>query len=155
MPDKLPKYKTLHLPKLLKEAKQLPQSGYLKMVAKDHYSYLNIDDNYVHQLYPFLQDEDKEIQKPRYFGDGLVGAHISVIYPDEKKVLKPEDINKEHAFEITNVMTMDIDAKRYFVLGINSPSLVAVRGKYKLPELLSFRTYSVQMHITIGVSMLM
>jgi hypothetical protein len=81
---KIPEIKIINTPLLIVAASQLSPAGKLA-VSHNNLTYLNIDDNYIHQLFPLLKNQ--EIKKPDYFGDDSVGAHITVIYPEENKVI--------------------------------------------------------------------
>lgn len=111
--------------------------------------YLDIDDNYIHQLLPLLGD--KKIKSPDYFNEHLIGAHISVVYPDEIKLIADKDLGGKHHFKIKEAYTAKLDLKNYYVLTVDAPSLLELRRKYALPDLLSFKDYGVEFHITIGV----
>lgn len=110
---------------------------------------LNIDDTYIHQLFPLLEDE--RIKKPDYFGEKYVGAHITIIYPEESKHINTHDLQQEHNFFVKDIVAAEIGQKTYYALLIESPSLLRLRKKYNLPDLLSFKGYSIGFHITIGV----
>lgn len=61
---------------------KLPMQGLLMSDDKG-YLYLKVNNNYVHILYNALNRSD--IYKPQHFDK--IGAHISVIYPEEKNEL--------------------------------------------------------------------
>ncbi len=144
----LPLIGQLDNPKLLKAAKQLSTTGKLA-ISENKLVYLDIDDNYIHQLFPLLQNS--LIKKPDYFGTKSAGAHITVVYPEEQKIIKQEELHKEHSFTIKELVTAKIGRKLYYVLLVESLSLLHLRKKYHLPKLLNFRGYSIGFHITIGV----
>jgi hypothetical protein len=96
--------------------------------------------------------KDEGIKKPDYFGLKSAGAHITVAYPEEGRVINKEDLAQEHGFLIKNAVTAEIGQKKYYVLLVESSSLLQLRKKYKLPDLLSFKGYSIGFHITIGVT---
>jgi hypothetical protein len=141
--------KTLNNPKLLHAALKLQTTGYL-LRSVEKLIYLDIDDTYIHQLFPLLRN--KQIKKPNYFGEDLMGAHISVIYPEENILVYKEDLNQVHEFTIKEALTAKLDLKKYYLLTIESPSLLQLRRKYGLTDRLCFRSYWVDFHITIGVS---
>lgn len=150
MAPKIPHRSTVDRPALLALAATLNPTGVLKTLEKERYSYLDIDDDFIHLLYPLLRDET--IQKPNYFGGGLIGAHISVIYPEEYCLLKNADRNQEHIFQVTGLCYFDTTDKRYFALTLIAPTLLALRQQYQLPPQLCFRDYWLDLHITIGVT---
>lgn len=138
----------LDVPAIIHAASHLKRKGQLEK-SKNNLIYLNIDDAYIHKLFPLLQDY--QIKMPDYFGEGSVGAHITVIYPEEGKEINKKDLGAEHDFSIKNVAVTEIGQKTYYVLLIDSPSLLQLRRKYNLPDLLCFKDYSVGFHITVGV----
>ena len=144
----LPAMQKLNNPKLLEAAHPLSTHGKLSL-TENKLIYLDIDDNYIHQLYPLLKNP--LIKKPDYFGEKSAGAHITVIYPEEDKMIKKNELDQEHTFSIKELATAEIGHKTYYVLLVESSSLLRLRKKYHLPELLTFRGYSIGFHITLGV----
>lgn len=147
---KLPLITNLNAPAIISSASHLKRKGQLGR-SKNNLVYLDIDDAYIHKLFPLLQDQ--KIKTPDYFGEGSAGAHVTVIYPEEGKEINKEDLNQEHHFLIQDLVAAKIDKKTYYVLLIESPSLLIVRKKYALPDLLCFKGYSIGFHITIGVKL--
>lgn len=127
----------------------LPNSGTLK--AGNGFIYVDVDDKYVHDLIQFI--EKSGFQKPPYFEDSnLVGAHITVVYPDEMKKYNLDQISESGTtihFDpvecklITPPNWKEID--KVYCIVVNSPQLDEIREKYGLP----IREY--RFHITIGV----
>ena len=136
-------------PKLIDEASKLIPFGTL-IVTADKLVCLNIGDDWIHQLFPLLQGSS--IKKPSYFGGDLIGAHISVIYPEEGASISKESLGKKHHFTVKNLYLAVLDSKKYYVLTIESPSLSELRKNHGLSEMLSFKGYAIEFHITIGVS---
>lgn len=145
-----PNITTLNLPKLIEVARRLPSKGSTHTTENKLFC-LDIDDEYIHQLFPLL--EGRQIKKPEYFGEKSVGAHITIIYPEERKNVHVNDLQKEHRFFVKDIVTAEIGKKLYYVLLIESPSLMKLRNKYGLPDLLCFKGYSIGFHITIGVKL--
>lgn len=150
---KIPNTIKLNLPELLQTAADLPLSGKL-MKSHNNLVYLDVDDDYVHRLFPLLKDGLPEntaaIKKPDYFGKESAGAHVSVIYPEENKVIQLKDLNQVHHFKIKEFVAADIGAKKYFVLLVESESLLALRRKHGLSDLLCFKGYGIEFHVTVG-----
>lgn len=140
----------LEIPGLLETALTLPSFGYLEKIPQGYY-YLNIDDAYIHQLFPFVQN--KKIEKPDYFEKYTMGAHITVSYPEEK-IINEEDLNKNYHFEITGAFSSVIDCKRYYALAVASNSLLQIRRKNHLPDQLNFKNHAIGLHITFAVEKL-
>lgn len=147
----LPFSEKLNLSLINHPVQNLQKTGILK-ISKNRLLYLDIDDNYVHLLFPLLDNIKANIKKPNYFGKGLAGAHISVIYPEEERVIRKEDLEREHPFQLKEMAMVIIGLKKYYVMMIDSPSLNQIRANYSLPATLNFKGYAVGFHITIGVS---
>lgn len=143
-----PEIKFLNNPSLLQKAQELPTVGYLVKTA-DGLLALKIDDTYIHQLYPLLQDAS--ISKPFYFGEQGIGAHISVIYPAEISNLNEAMLGQMHTFAIKEALIAKIINKNYYILTVNAPTLLAIRTQAGLAEKLVFKQYWIDFHITIGV----
>jgi hypothetical protein len=144
---KTPRITTLINPEITRHIKELTPSGKLA-VTQNNLTYLKLDDNYIHELFPLITQPG--IQKPDYFNPGSEGAHMTVIYPEENKTIKAEDLNQQHEFTINQIATAEINNKIYTILLADSPSLIDLRHRYQLPDLLGFRGYAIGFHITIG-----
>lgn len=114
--------------------------------------YVKVDDAYIHKLVAIIEEEG--FVKPPYFGrSDLVGAHISVMYPDE--VLKYgvggiEECGKVISFtpkECIVVHPPTINDAEFYLLVVEAPELEQIRLKYGLPK------QKYDFHITIGVKM--
>lgn len=147
---KFPVQTKINIPTILTLANTLSLQGSLG-VTKDNLTYLNIDDKFIHDLFPLLKNP--RIKKPAYFGKGLVGAHISVIYPEENICVEDGDLMSQHVFSIKEFISAEMGQKKYYALLIKSPGLLALRRKYDLPDLLDFKGYAIDFHITIGVEL--
>lgn len=140
----------LKIPAILSELKDLSNRG--KLAVSDEIVFLDIDDEYIHRLFPLLKKLN--VQKPDYFGEGLIGAHITVIYPEENVQIDRNEMGKEHHFSIKGVFSADINLKRYYVLMIKAPTLLELRRRYGLGDKLLFKDYLIDFHITIGVELM-
>lgn len=127
---------------------KLPHCGTLR--SSNGFLYVDLDDEYVHQLITFIQKEG--FLEPPYFGAGLVGAHITVAYPDETTkygIEEIEECGEEISFVPQTCQVVhpprwkEID-EVYFVV-VESTQLDQIREKYGLPR----KEYD--FHITIGV----
>jgi hypothetical protein len=131
----------------------LSHRGVLKNTSG--FVYVDVEDDYIHKLLPFLTKEGFE--EPPYFGQtDLVGAHISVIYPREVEnyhIEEIEECGEEIFFELRecqlahppNWKTID---QVYFIT-VEAPRLDQIREKYGLPK----REHN--FHITVGVKPLL
>lgn len=126
----------------------LPLSGILR--DADGFVYVDLDDRYIFDLIKLIEDKGFEI--PPYFGrPDLVGAHITVMYPEEFQTL-----NIEHVRESGEVISFSpIDCKiihplklleidEIYILLIEAPQLIELRKKYGLPPV------KYDFHITVG-----
>ena len=113
--------------------------------------YLDIDDNFIHELVSFIQKE--EFEAPPYFGDpDLVGAHITVIYPDEMETYGIDMVPElgsmmefvPTACQIVYPSEWEEVDEVYLVI-VDAPKLDTIRKQLGLPE----KIY--RYHITIGV----
>jgi hypothetical protein len=145
---KVPKTTRLDIPELTHASQHLSSKGQTK-ISNNNLFYLDIDDAYIHHLFPLLKDQ--KIKKPDYFGPQSAGAHITIVYPEEGKSINKEDLKQDHHFLIKNAVIAEIGPKKYYVLLVESSSLLQLRKKYQLPDLLCFKGYSIGFHITIGV----
>lgn len=139
---------------------QLSRQGTLKQAGR--FVYVDLDDGYIHQLIQLVSE--KGFEKPPYFepsekGAAIgshvigVGAHISVIYPDEIG----EDIAIEEVGETVSFRPVQCHivrpprlgwsgvADEAYVLVIDAPRIRQIREKYGL------RPEGHKLHITIGV----
>lgn len=128
--------------------KNLPNVGFLKI--KHGYVYLKVDNKYIKTLLPMLHNP--ALEEPPYFRrPGAPGAHISVVYTDERGKLPrfiPE-INKTFRFTVIGFKSVTTGkGKSYYVLTVDSPELEEFRKKYDLSPLLKGHPF----HITIAIS---
>ena len=80
-----PDTKYSELPHMWKQ-KKLPKSWVY--LSKKNYVYLALDNQYIHSLYPIIQNFDNKSQKPPYFRKtDPIGSHVSVMYEKETETL--------------------------------------------------------------------
>lgn len=130
---------------LIEKAKTFSKQGALK-ISDERLVYLDIDDNYIHQLFPLIGYVG--VRKPDYFSMGI-GAHISVIYPNEHKTDIHETENT-YQFEVISLFKAQTEDALYFALKVKSPELLQLRNQYQLGPQLSLNGYTIDLHITIG-----
>jgi hypothetical protein len=143
-----PEITYLNHAKLIQSAQLLSAKGKLA-IYDNKLVYVQVSDEYVHQLFPLLEEEN--IIKPDYFTEKPIGAHITIIYPEEYKKTDAKDLGLEHPFLVKDLVAAKINKKTYYAILLESASLLQIRKKYGLPELLSFKGYRIGFHITIGV----
>ncbi len=133
--------------KVLNLAKTLHPKGTLHQ--QGDYCYLKIDDHYIHEIYPLLSSYGN-VKKPDYFNSPHgVGAHISVIYPEENVALFTD--NTVHGFSVIQLVKANYQRNTYYVLIVDAPSLEDVRKQYKLDPRPWFQNQRIVFHITVGV----
>jgi hypothetical protein len=130
---------------LLKVAHTLPKQGTLQ-ISSDLLIYLDIDDRYIHALYPLI--ENAGVEKPAYFESGI-GSHISIIYPNEN-VFPSLEIGKTYHFDINQFIIAETEDRFYFALTVTAPDLLQLRYDQQLDTLLNLKGYQIPLHTTIG-----
>jgi len=116
--------------------------------------FIDVDNNFIDGMYPLIDEE--EIEKPPYFGKDGIGAHVSVISPDEideDNKLDIKEIGDTINFKIKEVYSTNPDgwdemSKVWFV-SIDAPELGKLRKKYDLPE--TYKNKNHDFHITIAI----
>lgn len=123
----------------------LPLTGELKTL--DGFVYVDLDDNYIHTLVDFIRDQG--FQEPPYFGEKLIGAHITVFYPSELKNQISEECGVAVSFTLRECQIVHPpcwqDVEEVYLIVVDAPLLDHIREKYGLPK----RQYD--FHITIGI----
>lgn len=134
--------------------KALPTVGKLTLLD-GNYLYLDVSNDYIDTLYPLLENNIKErISQPNYFTNekSHIGAHASVIYPEEKIIQNISGyLVKDYDFTVQGLFAKDIHTKRYYALKIQSPELLTLRQQNQLPNELNFRGNNISFHITLAV----
>lgn len=131
--------------KLIEAAKLLPSHGNIKL-SPGKLLYLDIDDRFIHDLHPLIDQQN--VKKPDYFSMGI-GAHISIIYPNEENQLSFIE-NQSFEFKIGHFFKARTYFSTYFVLTVFSPELIKIRYAHDLEKRLNLNGFIVPMHITIG-----
>ncbi len=127
----------------------LPYQGTLR--NSNGFIYVDLDDEYVHELIAYIEEDGFE--KPPYFGNaGLVGAHITVMYPSETKKYGIEEMEEDGEVIFFTPKTCQVAhppswkgiEEVYFIV-VDAPQLDEIRAKYGLSK------QDHDFHITIGV----
>lgn len=145
---KNPSILQLNNPALLNKAMQLESTG-IVAISQNQLAYLKINDEWIHELFPFLQND--QISKPDYFGNESIGAHISIIYPEENTAINPKELDQQHHFKIKSIIKATLELKKYYAIMVEASSLARLRKAYGLSENLYFKGYPIHFHITVGV----
>ncbi len=129
--------------------KNLDTKGWIQQT--ENYCYLKVDDAYIHAIHPLLA-EYGQIEKPDYFSAvNPIGAHISVIYPEDEITPRSENIAQIHTFSLSKLIKVQLGIMEYYALSVISPSLTSLRKAHELPAKLSFKGQEIGFHITVGV----
>lgn len=140
---------TLPSKTILLKTCSLRREGFLQI--RDNYCYLKIDDDYIHLTYPDLSS-DERIQKPDYFkSSDDIGAHISVIYLEERVRVKQNHHGQRHLFTIQGLIKARLGLKDYFALSVISSSLDTFRQQHALGPKPTFKGQTIVFHITVGI----
>lgn len=127
-------------------------SGMLKQDERG-FLYIDLPDDFIYELYPLIHADGIDLSP--YFGDGLVGAHISVILAKEAKenqlIGEISELGRDIEFSITGCYSVQPDGwkgiERVWFLTIDCPELESLRQKYGLSPKISGHDY----HITLAV----
>lgn len=121
----------------------LPLTGKL-IQRSDGYAYVKVDDDYIHKLFPMLKEPG--FLKPPYFRRlDSPGAHISVVYEDEKTTLN--EVGQSFTFTLEKIITVSPKKNLSFiVLVVSAPDLENLRAKYGLSK----KLHGHEFHITLA-----
>ena len=122
-----------------------PNNSLSKSAQSVQNVYLKIDDAFIHELHPLIGNIGTFIMP-----DHQIGAHISIMYPEESIHVSSYDLNKTHDFVINAIADAILEDKRYIVLIVSSSSLSNLRTRYFLDERPCYKGVSVEFHITIA-----
>ncbi len=136
-----------HLPALFNE---LAHNGRLAITSSG-LVYLKVDDAFIDQGFNLLSD--KQAVPPDYFNPYL-GAHISVIYPEERRLSQLEQLGTHYSFTLQGLASLTIFPKRYYFLVVHAPELLRLRQLYGLTDKLLFKNHCIDLHITVGYTLL-
>lgn len=137
----------LENPELISHAeKRLAHYGVLQK-KETGFTYLKVDDAYIHTLYEFLEEEGFE--KPPYFRRAdAPGAHISVLYEKEGESLRGVPrIGEVFSFTIKQLTKIRTRDKEYIILQVHAPEL----EKYRVSLGFTPRLQNHDFHISLAV----
>lgn len=126
----------------------LPEYGTL--VQDDRgFVYVDLPNDYIYKLNPLIAEKGFEL--PPYFGPGLHGAHISVIYAGEatENNIKIKEAGQTIYFSPKDCKVVkpgnwqDVDA--VYIIQVDAPALDKLRKRYGLSKA------AYPFHITIGI----
>ena len=129
----------------------------LTAILKEHdgFVYLEIPDEIIDGFLKLIAT--KGVDHPEVVSDkGYVGAHVSVMYPEEyeqakKKKKRVSEIGDEFDFTLDKMFTTEPegwdDVRQVYFVSIKSPQLELLRRKYGLSKLLNGHDF----HVTVAV----
>lgn len=133
---------------------QLPPKGTLEQTEKG-FVYLNVSDDYILQLYPFLLGNESALEIPPYFTKDGIGAHITVVpsseFIEKGIYLLEEEIGRELRFTTTGIYSVKPDGwasvKHIWYLSVYCPEL----ENFRQSKGLSPKVNDHDFHITIAI----
>ncbi len=141
-------------PEILQFAKQsMPHQGPLKK-TEDGFVYVKVPNEYIVKALNYLKE--CSVEAPAYFGQGRVGAHITVIETEESKGkrFKLPPLGTMIPFEIVNFSSVDVTnengSKRIYMFTVNAPELEKIRMNNGLSPKLRGNEF----HITVAIEYL-
>jgi hypothetical protein len=141
-------------PQILTYAQEsLPHQGPLRRTSEG-FVYVKVPDDYILETLILLDHEKADA--PAYFGNGLVGAHITVIDADESKGkrLKLPPMGTVIHFKVVNFayvdVTNDLGTKRIYFYTVDAPELAQIR----IDNGLSPKVRGFDFHITTAIEYL-
>jgi hypothetical protein len=139
-------------PKALQQAIVLDNCGTLKQ--KDNgYVYLDVNDAFISEILPLIETEGRLVP-PRYFTSRKgIGAHISVMYENERiahDIWQIAELGNKYSFNVQEIRSVKIctkgKMKKLWLLALEAPTLERLRENYGLPN----KLHGHDLHITVG-----
>jgi len=124
-------------PEALQYAQEmLPHKGPLRR-TNEGFVYVKVPNDYILEVLPLLHVG--KVETPAYFGQGMVGAHITVISTEEAKgkTLTLPPMRTQIPFKIVNLSSVDLKndygSKRVYMFLVDAPELQQIRAANDLP----------------------
>lgn len=129
---------------------QLPNTGILSQLDTG-YLFLKVSDDFIHKLFPLIEISTKQL--PDYFSavKGHIGAHVSVIYPEEIRRVQIDGLlGKIIYFQKMHICQARLKEKNYLVIVIKSLELEYLRMQQGLSKKPIYQGFEVEFHITLA-----
>jgi len=141
----------IEIPNLSEALGILSARGFIKFDSSG-FLCVDIDDDYIHRIFPLIKID--HLGKPKYFDEktNFIGAHISIIYPEENPATSPNITDTLCDFKIVNLFHARLEDKSYYALKIIAPELTNFRIKMGLSKQLTLKGCTVPLHVTVAVS---
>ncbi len=117
------------------------------------YLYLKVSEDFIDKLLPLIEPGSTQRLVVSDRPENDVGAHISIVYPDEiKKAVTVPDLGRTIDFTIQDLFfyTASVHRKSYMVLTVQSRALEALRIAVHLHKEHFYEGVQVPFHITIA-----
>jgi hypothetical protein len=131
---------------------KLPSVGTLKQ-TEDGLIYLDLDDAFIHSLFPLIEEECIE-KPPFFFGRETLGAHIGAILPTESNnMLKTffQELGQAFTFTIKGYYATTPESwkgvEKVWFLSLSCPELELLREKYRLPSKIGGNDFTIPLAI--------
>ena len=136
---------------VLEKAYAIEHKGTLKQ--KDNgYLYVEVSKDFIAQILPLIQAPGKLDPPKHYKSKKGIGAHISVMYENERidrEIWNINELGQEFSFSILELRTVkvtrDNKMKKLWLLAVSCPELEALRERYGLTPRLKGHDF----HITL------
>lgn len=145
-------YQVEHQPQVIERAFQLEHTGILKQ-KENGYLYVEVSKDFIAQILPLIDAAGRIVPPRHYSSKKGIGAHISVMYENERvenEIWKIGEIGQAFTFRVKELRTVKLTKegkmRKLWLLAVDAPSLETLRASYGLHPLLKGHDF----HITIG-----
>ncbi len=133
-------------------AKQFKAIGVLKQ--KDNgYLYVEVSNDFIGQLLPLIQAQGQLVPPRHYTSKKGIGAHISVMYENERiaeEIWNIAEIGQSFSFTVKELRTVKLSRdgkmRKLWLMAVEAPALERLREKYGLTSRLKGHDF----HITLA-----
>ncbi|MES2121601.1 MAG: hypothetical protein V4492_02345 [Chlamydiota bacterium] len=134
-------------PLVLEMAQERLSSVGRLLIAPDGLVYVKVSDHYIHEALKILNDP--AIERPPYFGEGKIGAHITAFTIEESKsrdLFLPQ-LEQPIVFAVTDFDAVEVEGKRIYYYKVDVPQVELIRMSNGLPP----KIVNHDFHITVGI----
>lgn len=126
---------------------RFPHAG--RLCEESGYLYLKVSDLYIQTLFAKC-NLSPPWHMPSSCVPGGIGAHISVIYKEERRGCEMSLLQSEYGFDTMRIAEVSIVNKMYYVLWVRSEMLTMLRVAHGLSPQPCYKGYSIPFHITFA-----
>lgn len=145
-------YQVEDQPKVIEATISLDHLGILKQ--KDNgYLYVEVPNEYISALLPLIDCQGRIVPPSHYTSKKGIGAHISVMYENERidnEIWNIDELGETFTFDVKELrtvkLTRDNKMKKLWLLAVEAPKLEKLREAYGLSSKLKGHDF----HITLG-----